>query len=84
MTAPAAITRPLASGKRRQGIVVFFNRTRHYGFIRESNRDVFFNGQHVAGGHVPSEGDRVSFIERNWRDGRPCARDVQLIRAAQS
>jgi cold shock CspA family protein len=65
---------------RETGRVVHWNDARGYGFIQTANEhELFLHVSDFVSDDDPHVGDRVSFIERTGRDGKPRAISVMPV-----
>ncbi|MDO9261050.1 MAG: cold shock domain-containing protein [Flavobacteriaceae bacterium] len=64
-----------------EGTVKFFNESKGFGFITndESKKDLFVHITGLAKGQKIKEGDQVSFVEADGRNGK-IAIDVKVIK----
>lgn len=63
-----------------QGIVVKYDQTRHFGFIRmKTGLDVFFHQRHYRAQKTPTVGEAVVFALANDKQGRLHATQVQEL-----
>jgi cold shock CspA family protein len=72
----------MSKADRLTGRVKFWSEDRGFGFIQQAaeERELFMNVADWVELDMPRAGDRVTFVERQDRSGRPCAKSV--MRAA--
>ena len=63
--------------ERASGTIKFFDHQRGYGFVQTADEhELFMHVTDFVSDDEPHEGDRVSFVERTGRDGKPRAISV--------
>jgi cold shock CspA family protein len=65
--------------ERLSGTIRFYHQQKGYGFIRIGNHEAsetFFHIADFVSDDEPHQGDRVTFVEKTGRDGRPRAISV--------
>ena len=63
--------------ERASGTIKFFDHQRGYGFVQTADEhELFMHVTDFVSDDEPHVGDRVSFVERTGRDGRPRAISV--------
>jgi cold shock CspA family protein len=65
---------------RQTGRIGHYNAARAYGFIQSEEHELFMHLSDWVSDEEPHVGDRVSFVEKQGRDGRP--RAVSVMPAA--
>jgi cold shock CspA family protein len=66
----------------KSGVVRFWDDRRGFGFIECGNKTtLFFHASNVLHGYGPTKGDLVFFVESAGRDGRPCAKQIEILNA---
>ena len=52
-----------------KGIVKFFDKDKHFGFIRTQSDNIFFHGSNLTKPYLPVKGEWVQFEIKQGREG---------------